>query len=167
MLRHFLSQFFLRFHKNMRSWVKNECCCQHTVNISNVNFTSKIFQIIMMWLVKYHNCIWLYPKFLPLFYHIFKWIFYYGCYSRLWMKYADKSCIFQIDRQKFIRCAKDVAFNQIVMNAPFSYGLTYVMMWRGCDFGPELPTFHWVVFELIVYIMMMEIGFYYSHRFVI
>ena len=30
------------FHKSIRSCVENECCCPRTVNISNVNFTSKI-----------------------------------------------------------------------------------------------------------------------------
>ena len=30
------------FHKNTRSCVENECCCPRTVNISNVNFTSRI-----------------------------------------------------------------------------------------------------------------------------
>ena len=32
----------LTFHKNTRSCAENECCCPRTVNISNVNFTSKI-----------------------------------------------------------------------------------------------------------------------------
>ena len=29
------------FHKNIRSWIENECCCPHTFDISNVNFTIK------------------------------------------------------------------------------------------------------------------------------
>ena len=29
-------------HKNTRSCAENECCCPRTINISNVNFTSKI-----------------------------------------------------------------------------------------------------------------------------
>ena len=40
--RHFLSQKFWRFPKNTQSCVENECCCPRTVNMSNVNFTSKI-----------------------------------------------------------------------------------------------------------------------------
>ena len=40
--RHFLSQKLWHFHKSARSCGENECCCSHTVNISNVNFTSKI-----------------------------------------------------------------------------------------------------------------------------
>ena len=31
-----------RFGKNTRSCVKNECCCPHTINISNVSFTSNM-----------------------------------------------------------------------------------------------------------------------------
>ena len=42
--RHFQSQNLWHFHKNICSCVKNECCCPSTVNISNVNFTSKIFR---------------------------------------------------------------------------------------------------------------------------
>ena len=38
----FLSQKLWHFPKNTRSCVENECCCPRTVNISNVNFTSKI-----------------------------------------------------------------------------------------------------------------------------
>ena len=40
--RHFLSQKLWHFHKNIHSFVENECCRLHTVNIPNVNFTLKI-----------------------------------------------------------------------------------------------------------------------------
>ena len=40
--KHFLPQNLWHFHKNTRSCVENECCCPRTVNISNVNVTSKI-----------------------------------------------------------------------------------------------------------------------------
>ena len=40
--RHFLSQKLWHFHKDIRSCVENEYYCPHTVNISSVNFTSKI-----------------------------------------------------------------------------------------------------------------------------
>ena len=39
--RHFLFQKLRHFHKKLHSCVKSECCCQHTVGISNVNFTNK------------------------------------------------------------------------------------------------------------------------------
>ena len=38
----FFSQRHLHSHKSTRSCVNNECCCPRTVNISNINFTSKI-----------------------------------------------------------------------------------------------------------------------------
>ena len=38
---YYLSQKLWHFHKNTRSCVENQCCCPRTVNISNVNFTSK------------------------------------------------------------------------------------------------------------------------------
>ena len=40
--RHFLSQNLWHFQKNIRSCVKNKCCCPGTVNIWNVNFIPKI-----------------------------------------------------------------------------------------------------------------------------
>ena len=40
----------------------------------------------------------------------------------------------------------------------------WVMMYRNCDFGPELPTFHWVLFELTVFCLVEEVLFYYGHR---
>ena len=36
---------FWHFHKNTRLCVENECCCPHTVNISNVNFKSNCCSI--------------------------------------------------------------------------------------------------------------------------
>ena len=40
--RHFLFLKLWHFHKNIRSWFRNECCCPLTFNISNINFTTKI-----------------------------------------------------------------------------------------------------------------------------
>ena len=39
---HFLSLNLRYFHKKLPSWGENKCCCPRTVNISNVNFTTKI-----------------------------------------------------------------------------------------------------------------------------
>ena len=41
--RHFLFQNLWHFHKNIFSWVENECCCPHTVNFYKykVYFTSE------------------------------------------------------------------------------------------------------------------------------
>ena len=50
--RHFLSQNVWHLHKNIHSLVENELCCPREVNISNVNFTSKILLIVMYAKVK-------------------------------------------------------------------------------------------------------------------
>lgn len=31
--------------------------------------------------------------------------------------------------------------------------------------GPELPTFQWVLFEIAIFSLVEEVGFYYSHRY--
>lgn len=46
--------------------------------------------------------------------------------------------------------------------ALFSYK---VMQKRGYAPMRELPTFHWALFELVVFILIEEVGFYYSHRY--
>lgn len=58
-----------------------------------------------------------------------------------------------------------VLFNQIFVGIPISFILFKLMEFRGLSSIRELPTFHYVCFELTVCIMMEEIAFYYSHRF--
>jgi methylsterol monooxygenase len=41
------------------------------------------------------------------------------------------------------------------------------MKWRGFPPLRDLPTFHWVLVEMAVHILMEEIGFYYSHRYLL
>ena len=49
-LRHFLSQKLRHFDNDTCSRVENECCCPHTVNISNVNFIKKICTLsLVLW----------------------------------------------------------------------------------------------------------------------
>lgn len=55
-------------------------------------------------------------------------------------------------------------FNQIVVGIPVSYLAFSVMKWRGMPPARELPTFHRVLFELPLFILIEEFGFYYSHR---
>ncbi|KAB0793190.1 hypothetical protein PPYR_12810 [Photinus pyralis] len=38
------------------------------------------------------------------------------------------------------------------------------MEWRTYPAFRELPTFHWMLFELAICIVAIEIGFYYTHR---
>ncbi|XP_034482297.1 fatty acid hydroxylase domain-containing protein 2 [Drosophila innubila] len=57
-----------------------------------------------------------------------------------------------------------VICNQIFVGIPLAYLSYKLMTVRGLSDIRELPTFHWVCFELTVCILMEELGFYYSHR---
>lgn len=59
-----------------------------------------------------------------------------------------------------------VVFNQLVVGLPVAYLSYHLMMWRGSQPLRELPTFHWVLAELALFIIIEEISFYYSHRYV-
>lgn len=56
-------------------------------------------------------------------------------------------------------------FNQTIVGLPFAYLSYRLMKLRGISDIKELPTFHSVLFELAVFLLVEEIGFYYSHRF--
>lgn len=57
-----------------------------------------------------------------------------------------------------------VLFNQTIVGLPVSYFSYHLMKWRGFPPLRELPTFHWVLAELALHILVEEISFYYSHR---
>lgn len=73
--------------------------------------------------------------------------------------------LWQVDKAKLIGAIKGVLFNQFL-----GFLLTVVLypfyLRCGGSFGSELPTFQWVLVELLVFILVEEVGFYYSHRFV-
>lgn len=69
-----------------------------------------------------------------------------------------------VDIGKLVKCILWVNFNQIFVGIPFSMLCFYLLRLRGWNESSQLPTFHWVIFELIICILMEEIGFYYSHR---
>jgi methylsterol monooxygenase len=57
-----------------------------------------------------------------------------------------------------------VLFNQTVVTIPLAHSSYQLMLWRGHTPIRVLPTFHWVLVDLAVNIIMVEIGFYYGHR---
>ncbi|KAM4747002.1 fatty acid hydroxylase domain-containing protein 2 isoform 2-T2 [Rhinophrynus dorsalis] len=57
-----------------------------------------------------------------------------------------------------------VLCNQIFISFPMVLLMYPIIHWRGNPCGPELPTFHWVLLELSVFVLIEEILFYYSHR---
>ncbi|KAG8438915.1 hypothetical protein GDO86_005197 [Hymenochirus boettgeri] len=71
-----------------------------------------------------------------------------------------------VDADKLKHAAITVFCNQIFLSLPMVLLMYPVMQWRGNPCGPELPTFHWVLLELSVFVLVEEILFYYSHRLV-
>ncbi|XP_068701654.1 fatty acid hydroxylase domain-containing protein 2-like isoform X1 [Montipora foliosa] len=69
-----------------------------------------------------------------------------------------------LDLKKLLKATKLVLFNQIVVGGGFSLALYKFYQWRGCSCGTELPSFQWVLFEIAIYSLVDELGFYYSHR---
>lgn len=69
-----------------------------------------------------------------------------------------------VERARLIKVISHVFVNQIFIGIPFAFLSYKLMTWRGLTSIRELPTFHWVCFELTVCILMEELGFYYSHR---
>ncbi|XP_066989711.1 fatty acid hydroxylase domain-containing protein 2-like [Macrobrachium rosenbergii] len=57
-----------------------------------------------------------------------------------------------------------VSFNQIIAGIPFLILGYWFMQVRGYDRSLQLPTFHWVLFELVICVIVIEFGFYYAHR---
>nr|CAD7398296.1 unnamed protein product [Timema poppensis] len=69
-----------------------------------------------------------------------------------------------VDTARLLKVIGWVLFNQVVVGLPVSFLSYRLMEWRGFPPIRELPTFHWVLAEMAVHILMEEIGFYYSHR---
>ncbi|XP_065342982.1 fatty acid hydroxylase domain-containing protein 2-like [Cloeon dipterum] len=69
-----------------------------------------------------------------------------------------------LDKSKLIQGALQGVFNQIVVGLPVAMLAYKLMQWRGMPPTRELPTFQRVLFELPIFILIEEFGFYYSHR---
>lgn len=60
---------------------------------------------------------------------------------------------------------KLVLFNGFVVAFPMTLLGIYTMKLRGCAFSGDLPTFTRVVVDIIMFSLVEEFGFYYSHRY--
>jgi sterol desaturase/sphingolipid hydroxylase (fatty acid hydroxylase superfamily) len=69
-----------------------------------------------------------------------------------------------VDNKKLFNVLWCVFFNQIIVGLPSTFIMYWAMSWRGFPALRELPTFHWVLYELAVHILVEEAAFYYSHR---
>lgn len=66
-----------------------------------------------------------------------------------------------------MRVVKLVLFNQIVVGGVLSFVMYLLLVWCGCFFGLELFSFYWVLFEIVIFILVEEVGFYYSYRYML
>jgi fatty acid hydroxylase domain-containing protein 2 len=69
-----------------------------------------------------------------------------------------------VNTKKLTNVVLSVLFNQIFVGIPFAIFSYYLLKFRGIPNVRELPTFHWVLIELGICIIVEEFGFYYSHR---
>lgn len=63
-----------------------------------------------------------------------------------------------------LKCFLLVTFNQLVIGMAVAFLGYYVSNARGYDRSTQLPTFHWVLYEIALCILIEEVGFYYAHR---
>ncbi|KAB7499172.1 Fatty acid hydroxylase domain-containing protein 2 [Armadillidium nasatum] len=68
-----------------------------------------------------------------------------------------------VERNQLIKLIAIAHFNQI-LSIPVAAVCYYIFKYRGFNNSYKLPTFHWVIFELAIFIIVEEICFYYSHR---
>jgi len=69
-----------------------------------------------------------------------------------------------VDRSKLWRCVKRVTFNMCVVGPIFTAVMYPLTLLNGAYHKGELPTFNRVLIEFVVFALIEEIGFYYSHR---
>lgn len=69
-----------------------------------------------------------------------------------------------VDKKRLFKVILNVIINQTVVTIPLAYLGYKLIAIRGFAPLKDLPTFHWVLLELAVFILTEEIGFYYSHR---
>ncbi|XP_076352526.1 fatty acid hydroxylase domain-containing protein 2-like isoform X2 [Tachypleus tridentatus] len=72
---------------------------------------------------------------------------------------------YPVEHVKVIQVIKQALVNQFIFGIPVLICAYYLRNVIGYSIGPELPTFQWVLLELIVFVLVEEIAFYYSHRF--
>ncbi|XP_043218286.1 fatty acid hydroxylase domain-containing protein 2-like isoform X1 [Amphibalanus amphitrite] len=69
-----------------------------------------------------------------------------------------------VDTYRLLQAIFWVLFNQTVVGLPCMLVFYKLLELRGFDTGRELPTFHWVLLEIAVCLLVEEVAFYYSHR---
>ena len=70
----------------------------------------------------------------------------------------------QVNWEKYKKALWRCVFNSVVVGLTFNLVTYPLAVWRGMDAGYELPSFTTTVWHFFGYIVIEEIGFYYSHR---
>ncbi len=70
----------------------------------------------------------------------------------------------QVNRAKMARSLLWVTFNTLVVGYWFVRAAHPVMRWRGCGVGAELPSVGVVLRDGVVFMVLAEAWFYYTHR---
>jgi len=83
---------------------------------------------------------------------------------KMFMKYKiqdDK----RLKMPQLYKAIRVCLFNQLVVGTTFGLFWYHVTEWRGVGYTPEeLPTFQWVLLEGVVFTLVEEFAFYYTHR---
>ena len=70
----------------------------------------------------------------------------------------------QVNWQTYKHTLKRVVFNSTIVSLVFQLSVYPLFVWRGAPCGYELPSFLTVVWQLFVCAVVVEIGFYYTHK---
>ena len=70
----------------------------------------------------------------------------------------------QINWEVYKKTLRRTVFNALVTSLFFQLSIHPLVRWRGIDCGYELPSFPTALWHLFLYLIIVEIGFYYTHR---
>ena len=65
-----------------------------------------------------------------------------------------------------MKCIKVVFFNTVFVGPVFLLVTFPYAYWSGLNCGYQLPTFPQVICQLLVFVLSVEAGFYYTHRYI-
>ena len=75
--------------------------------------------------------------------------------------------ISKVDKKRLWSCIRTAAFNLCVVSPVFTLILYQASQWNGSYHKGDLPTFNRFLLEFLVFNIVLEIFFYYSHRYVV
>ena len=70
----------------------------------------------------------------------------------------------QINWEIYKKTLRRTVFNALVTSLFFQLSIHPLVRWRGINCGYELPSFPTALWHLFLHLVIVEIGFYYTHR---